>query len=128
MAVTIVPKPAMVARWGKSGASPATVVRSVTKVVRYLNAEGLRLPRRDYWGDIVWRTPTIATVAVILKNPAYAGAFAYGRRIVDLHDGFPNPPTKARNDCTPTVEALHHLLPALRAAGYELVTVSELRR
>jgi hypothetical protein len=32
----------------------------------------------------------------------------------------------ARDDCTPTVEALHHLLPALQAAGYELVTVSEL--
>lgn len=47
--------------------------------------------------------------------------------IVDLHDGYPPPPTRARNDCTPTVEALHHLLPTLRSAGYELVTVSELR-
>src|SRR5712692_877254 len=54
-------------------------VRSVTKVVRYLNEHELRLPRRDYGGDIHWRTPTIATVAVILKNPAYAGAFVYGR-------------------------------------------------
>jgi DNA invertase Pin-like site-specific DNA recombinase len=54
-------------------------VRSVTKVVRYLNENHLRLPRRDYDGDIHWRTPTIATAAVILKNPAYAGAFVYGR-------------------------------------------------
>jgi DNA invertase Pin-like site-specific DNA recombinase len=54
-------------------------VGSITKVVRYLNEHELRLPRRDYWGDIHWRTPTIATVAVILKNPAYAGAFVYGR-------------------------------------------------
>ena len=46
--------------------------------------------------------------------------------IVDLHDGYPPPPTRSRDDCTPTVEALHHLLPALRANGYELVTVSEL--
>jgi peptidoglycan/xylan/chitin deacetylase (PgdA/CDA1 family) len=46
--------------------------------------------------------------------------------IVDLHDGYPPPPTRSRDDCTPTVEALHHLLPALRAEGYELVTVSEL--
>jgi peptidoglycan/xylan/chitin deacetylase (PgdA/CDA1 family) len=46
--------------------------------------------------------------------------------IVDLHDGYPPPPTRSRNDCTPTVEALHHLLPALRAEGYELVTVNEL--
>ena len=47
--------------------------------------------------------------------------------IVDLHDGYPPPPTSARDDCTPTVEALEHLLPCLRAEGYELVTVSELR-
>lgn len=46
--------------------------------------------------------------------------------IVDLHDGHPPPPTRSRDDCTPTVEALGHLLPVLRAEGYELVTVSEL--
>jgi peptidoglycan-N-acetylglucosamine deacetylase len=48
--------------------------------------------------------------------------------IVDLHDGYPPPPTRSRDDCTPTVESLHHLVPALRGAGYELVTVSELGR
>ena len=48
------------------------------------------------------------------------------KAIVDLHDGYPPPPTRSRDDCTPTVEALAHLLPALCAAGYELVTVSEL--
>ena len=47
--------------------------------------------------------------------------------IVDLHDGYPPPPTSARDDCTATVEALDHLLPCLRAEGYELVTVSQLR-
>jgi peptidoglycan/xylan/chitin deacetylase (PgdA/CDA1 family) len=46
--------------------------------------------------------------------------------IVDLHDGYPPPPTSARDDCTATVEALDHLLPCLRAEGYELVTVSGL--
>ena len=54
-------------------------VQSVTKVVRYLNEQHLRLPRRNHFGDIVWRMPTIATIATILKNPAYAGAFVYGR-------------------------------------------------
>jgi peptidoglycan/xylan/chitin deacetylase (PgdA/CDA1 family) len=48
--------------------------------------------------------------------------------IVDLHDGYPPPPTSARDDCTATVEALDHLLPCLRAEGYELVTVSALAR
>jgi peptidoglycan/xylan/chitin deacetylase (PgdA/CDA1 family) len=48
--------------------------------------------------------------------------------IVDLHDGYPPPPTSSRDDCTPTVEALDHLLPCLRAEGYESVTISELLR
>ena len=47
--------------------------------------------------------------------------------IVDLHDGFPPPPTSSRDDCTPTVEVLDHLLPCLRAESYEPVTLSELR-
>ena len=46
--------------------------------------------------------------------------------IVDLHDGYPPGPTRSRDDCTPTVEALGHLLPCLVDEGYELVTVSEL--
>jgi peptidoglycan/xylan/chitin deacetylase (PgdA/CDA1 family) len=46
--------------------------------------------------------------------------------IVDLHDGYPPPPTTSRTDCTPTVEALDHLLPCLRAESYETVTISEL--
>jgi peptidoglycan-N-acetylglucosamine deacetylase len=47
--------------------------------------------------------------------------------IVDLHDGFPPPPTTSRTDCTPTVEALDHLLPCLSREGYETVRISELR-
>jgi peptidoglycan/xylan/chitin deacetylase (PgdA/CDA1 family) len=44
--------------------------------------------------------------------------------IIDLHDGYPPPPTRSRVDCTPTVEALDHLLPCLRAEGYEAVTIA----
>jgi len=48
-------------------------------VLEVLQAEGLRLPRRDRFGDVVWKRPTIAAILVILKHPAYAGAFTYGR-------------------------------------------------
>jgi peptidoglycan/xylan/chitin deacetylase (PgdA/CDA1 family) len=48
--------------------------------------------------------------------------------IVDLHDGHPPPPTRSRDDCTPTVEALDHLLPCLGREGYESVTVSAAKR
>src|SRR4051795_2832503 len=54
-------------------------VRSAAKVLRSLNASGLSLPRRGRLGDTVWRPPTVAAVLRVLKNPAYAGAFVYGR-------------------------------------------------
>jgi DNA invertase Pin-like site-specific DNA recombinase len=54
-------------------------VRSVAKVMRVLNGRSLDLPRRDRHGDLRWARATLAAVAEILKNPAYAGAFVYGR-------------------------------------------------
>jgi DNA invertase Pin-like site-specific DNA recombinase len=53
--------------------------RTVSKVMRLLNDRGLDLPRRDRHGDLCWARATICSVAAILKNPAYAGAFVYGR-------------------------------------------------
>jgi DNA invertase Pin-like site-specific DNA recombinase len=54
-------------------------VRSASKVLQRLNAERLHLPRRDRFGDVAWRPPTVAAILAMLKNPAYAGAFVYGR-------------------------------------------------
>jgi DNA invertase Pin-like site-specific DNA recombinase len=54
-------------------------LRSAGQVVRYLTEHGLDLPRRDRFGDIVWHKPSVAAVVSMLKNPAYAGAFVYGR-------------------------------------------------
>jgi DNA invertase Pin-like site-specific DNA recombinase len=53
--------------------------RSASKVLEFLNAHDLFLPRRDRFGDLVWKRPTVAAILQILKNPAYAGAFVYGR-------------------------------------------------
>jgi len=53
--------------------------RTVAKVMRILNDRGLDLPRRDRHGDLRWTRATVSSVAAILKNPAYAGAFVYGR-------------------------------------------------
>ena len=47
--------------------------------MRVLNGRGLDLPRRDRHGDLRWARATVSAVAAILKNPAYAGAFVYGR-------------------------------------------------
>ena len=59
-------------------------LESMQKVLRYLAQHNLQLPRRQtsglHAGEVLWRAPAINAVTGILKNPAYAGAFAYGRR------------------------------------------------
>ena len=53
--------------------------KSAARVVRALKEQELDLPRRSQFGDVIWRAPNQAGVCAILKNPAYAGAFVYGR-------------------------------------------------
>jgi DNA invertase Pin-like site-specific DNA recombinase len=53
--------------------------RSASRVVDEFNRHALLLPRRDRFGDLVWKAPRVASVLAILKHPAYAGAFTYGR-------------------------------------------------
>lgn len=55
---------------------------SAGKVARLFCAEGLTLPRREDRDGVVWKVPTEAAILQMLKNPAYAGAFVYGRRRV----------------------------------------------
>lgn len=54
-------------------------LKTANKVVRHFNEQSLRIPRSDRFGDVVWKKPTVAAILDILKNPAYAGAFVYGR-------------------------------------------------
>ena len=54
-------------------------LRSASKVLQFFMQEQLSLPRRDRFGDLVWKRPTTSAILQILKNPAYAGAFVYGR-------------------------------------------------
>lgn len=56
---------------------------SCPKVLRSLRAEGLLLPRRQAGGlhaaQLLWRRPTDDALYSILRNPAYAGSFVFGR-------------------------------------------------
>ena len=54
-------------------------LKSANKVLRFVNDHELLIPRHDRFGDLVWKKPTIAAILEFLKNPAYAGAFVYGR-------------------------------------------------
>ena len=73
---------------------------SAQKVVRYLANHGLKVPRRQtsglYAGRVLWKKPTSPALLSILKNPAYAGAFAYGQRIADPTRQVPGRPSTGR--------------------------------
>lgn len=60
---------------------------SARAVMRYLVRQGLKLPTRRLKGpgphEVIWVAPTASNVRNILQNPAYAGAYVYGRKRVD---------------------------------------------
>lgn len=53
--------------------------KSLAQTVRWFLANNLKIPRRDARGDIHWKRPTVSNLGSMVNNPAYAGAFAYGR-------------------------------------------------
>jgi DNA invertase Pin-like site-specific DNA recombinase len=71
-------------------------VRSASRVVRSFNADGLLIPRKDDLGDIAWRPPTVPAICSTLENPAYAGAFVYGRTRSTLKAGSTHERTQKR--------------------------------
>jgi DNA invertase Pin-like site-specific DNA recombinase len=62
-------------------------LRSARAVMQYLRYTKLLVPVRPLRGpaphDVVWRPADSARVIHVLKNPAYAGAYVYGRRRPD---------------------------------------------
>lgn len=73
---------------------------SGSKVLRYFVRNQLQLARRQssglYAGEVLWKPPTLSALHSILKNPAYAGAFAYGRRQADPTKQVPGRPATGR--------------------------------
>jgi DNA invertase Pin-like site-specific DNA recombinase len=57
---------------------------SCQQVLRSFRTDGLLLPRHQtsglHAGQLLWKRPNEAAIYDILRNPAYAGAFVYGRR------------------------------------------------
>jgi DNA invertase Pin-like site-specific DNA recombinase len=60
-------------------------VKSASKVLQFFNEHDLHLPRCHHQRDLVWRKPSVSAILSILKNPAYAGAFVYGRTRTTRH-------------------------------------------
>ena len=62
-------------------------LRTLNSLLRYLVRNGVKLGVRaregEAKGELEWRKPNRMTLQNMLKNPVYAGAYAYGRRRVD---------------------------------------------
>src|SRR5215216_179751 len=95
-----------------------TELGSAKAVVRYCQQAGLPLPSRPLRGPapwpLCWEPARCSRVLAILKNPAYAGAYVYGRASQDptrRRPGHPHSGTVRRplEDC-PVV--LHDVYPA----------------
>ena len=60
---------------------------TVNAVVRYLVEHRIRMPHREtsglQKGELGWRRPNNSTLASVLHHPIYAGAYVYGRCLVD---------------------------------------------
>ncbi len=53
---------------------------TVGKILRHFKEQGMQLPLRSGPGDLRWTRPTLARIICILRNPAFAGYYAYGQR------------------------------------------------
>src|SRR3954447_5236822 len=74
--------------------------RTINSVLVYLAAHDIQLPYRlrggPAKGELVWRTPNRYTLKEMLTNPAYAGAYVYGRRMIDPRRQRPGHPGSGR--------------------------------
>jgi DNA invertase Pin-like site-specific DNA recombinase len=73
---------------------------SIRKVLLYFARKDIKLPRRQHSGleagNVLWRPATAAAISCVLTNPAYAGAFVYGRRRGDRRKMVPGRPSTGR--------------------------------
>jgi DNA invertase Pin-like site-specific DNA recombinase len=91
---------------------------TIQKVLTYFLRNQLKLPRKQtsgiYAGQVLWKAPTSASLASMLKNPAYAGTFAYGRRIADPTRQVPGRPAtgRLRQPRSAWIALVHDVYPA----------------
>ena len=87
-------------------------IGTLNGVLRYLVRAGIQIGVRvregRCRGDLDWRKPNRMTLQNLLKNPAYAGAYAYGRRQQDPRKQKPGKPKTGR--VSSAVEDWHALV------------------
>lgn len=75
-------------------------LRTLHGLLRYLADQGISLGVRvregPGKGELVWRRPNRMTLQNLLKHPLYAGAYVYGRRLIDPRHQVPGKPRTGR--------------------------------
>lgn len=75
-------------------------LKSCGQVFRYLRQHNIQLPRNQmsgrHKGKLCWKLPSRTAVLDIITNPAYAGAFVYGRRQSHNLEREPDSPATTR--------------------------------
>jgi DNA invertase Pin-like site-specific DNA recombinase len=78
---------------------------TVHALLRYLVAHGIRIGVRvrggENKGELEWHAPNQTTLQNMLKNPIYAGAYAYGRRRIDPRKRKPGRRSTGRTSPSP---------------------------
>jgi len=78
---------------------------TLNAVLRYLVKHriqlGIRVREGPGKGELEWRRPNRMTLQNLLKNPIYAGAYAYGRRQIDPRAKQPGRPSTGRRVIAP---------------------------
>lgn len=87
-------------------------LRTANDVTRYLKRQGVRLPRRGPTGELKWKVPDRHMVTTILKNPAYAGAFVYGKKKKRERAVDETCPTQKRDDVEDSIVIVKDRYPA----------------